>query len=1190
MCYRILIAILVSCFFMALGLSASADPNPMPWRFVNGSEFKGATGSLSEESGDFVLKGNFTGGGSYVAMIHTLNSPLNSLMLASFRIKTAARQVAVRFIDAKDQTHQHFVPLSGDGASFQRVTVRAMGSLQHHWGGPNDGRLQLPVKTVLIVSHRADFADNRYVEVRIRDIDFVSAEPSDGGGFPMPENFAEQQRTWRFTNGPECRGAQGHLDMNRVGEGILRLTSDFRKGGSYVAGYKVFPRPQPLTRLTFDVNTNASGMDVRFEGDDGQIHQHFIKLSGNPDDTQKIEVLAKASPNHHWGGKKDGILRQPIRRIFFSIHKKDWPEQQGSLDFSNTVFYTPDHQSAGIPLVTPARPESLFRRLDDSSVLELKVDRASFLPSDYVSMYYYTDYLGEFIEAGKGGYDAATRILTVPPPKTRGFADLHLPALGGRLGIMSDGPAPKVADEFFAVDSSFSWGAKRFSEEEIRAYCRILKNNGILWNRDRLSWVALSPAPDSFSFDSGNFSTYRRVASEEGIKTLDTFHDTPKWLDPRVNPAVYGPNPYPAKLKAAGEDWVSIVRHFQPTLQALEVWNEPDIGFGSYFPADQVSSLTKAVSWTFRNNGIDTLVVGGVFAHPWPGTSFQEAYVSNGLLDASDVITYHTYDWAGLMERTLAGWREHELALKHPRAGLPIWITEAGFPWNKGSERAILPEDIRSAVEITAKAVEFKALGVEKYFAFEYKYYQEGEKNFGMMGANHSPMRSMAVYTHAAKILAHRDYIGDLTGTNATRSRVFSDGKDSIVVLYAPVWFKNIREFTFPRNLPVAKVTGIDGRVIDLNEGRIGRQDGIAYLYLKGKPDARFLKTDTPAMKYFKMAREFKRRNAPRATLPVVFRSSLDVSDMTFNSFGYNVRNYENKRFDVSIQNLSDEPQSVRPELELPKGVLASDFQKRTIQLAPGATEAFSFKLTLDPKIEPGRFRMVRVVDKGGNALPLAFSLRAWQMQVLQVPARPNKSATDDARPSANALLAEGGWINFSAGEYWHSWQGGEMQPNIEAHLRAFHAKDTLQLQVLVKDKAFYQPYEPFEAFRGDSLQVAIQQRERSGLLPKNPRIWNEVTAAKCGDRATIYGHMGSPSGLYKKSRLRVQSLGNDYWLYVVDFDAGELNLDLSSGSRIGFSLLVNSNAGQGRDGFLSWGGGIGDSKDSTVFNCLEIE
>lgn len=142
---------------------------------------------------------------------------------------------------------------------------------------------------------------------------------------------------------------------------------------------------------------------------------------------------------------------------------------------------------------------------------------------------------------------------------------------------------------------------------------------------------------------------------------------------------------------------------------------------------------------------------------------------------------------------------------------------------------------------------------------------------------------------------------------------------------------------------------------------------------------------------------------------------------------------------------------------------------------------------------------------------------------------------------------------------------------------------------MLVKDQSFHQPYQAHEAWRGDSLQIALQQRGASGLPPAR-RYWNETTVAQVGKAGVIYGHQGKPVGVTKTSGLNFIPLGEEYYLYVVDFDAKEFALDLSPGSKIGFSLLVNSNSGSGRNGFLAWGQGIADGKSPNVFNCLVLK
>ena len=138
-----------------------------------------------------------------------------------------------------------------------------------------------------------------------------------------------------------------------------------------------------------------------------------------------------------------------------------------------------------------------------------------------------------------------------------------------------------------------------------------------------------------------------------------------------------------------------------------------------------------------------------------------------------------------------------------------------------------------------------------------------------------------------------------------------------------------------------------------------------------------------------------------------------------------------------------------------------------------------------------------------------------------------------------------------------------------------------------MKDRSFHQPYSAERAWNGDSLQIAFQQRGKDGRPSRN---WNEVTVAQTGKRGTIYGHKGNPAGLAKVSKLTFIRLEDSYYLYIVDFDAKEFRLNLSPGSKIGFTLLVNSNSGTGRDGFLSWGTGIAESKGPDAFNLLILK
>ena len=85
-----------------------------------------------------------------------------------------------------------------------------------------------------------------------------------------------------------------------------------------------------------------------------------ITLSGNPDEIQKVTLPVTGSPEHHWGGRNDGVLRLPIRGFAFSFHH--WlVEKKGVVEFSNIEIHTPDYRVARQVRFTPVSPEKLFR-------------------------------------------------------------------------------------------------------------------------------------------------------------------------------------------------------------------------------------------------------------------------------------------------------------------------------------------------------------------------------------------------------------------------------------------------------------------------------------------------------------------------------------------------------------------------------------------------------------------------------------------------------------------------------------------------------------------------------------------------------------------------------------------------------------------------------------------------------------
>ncbi len=1143
------------------------------WSFSNGPQFPGASGSMKHSGQTVELNADFTKGGSYVAAYHKLNVPL-ALRDFQFRVKSIASSVAVRFVDSDRQTHQHFFRLTGDPLVWQNLEVPVAGSPEHHWGGKNDGVLRGPITQLALVVHRRDFPAPTGT-MSATDFQMVELKAGDSK-WTVPLTAS----AWELNRGTEfAPGADATLSADGV---KLNLEVDNSVHGDYAAAVYDLPIALNAKRLNFRMRGANRKVVIRLRDATGQVHNHVLDVSGDASKEQEFRFDVTGAPQH-WRGKNDGVFYEPLHSVQFVICGKFYgADKKGATEFSAVTLET-DDPAAQLPVWQIVDPSELFRRTGDNSPVSVSVVLPKGTRPEELR-YSYRDYTGQEVASGTGRYDATAGTLSAPAPQGRGFFELAYPALRIHVGLAVDDAPPADADEYFAQDSSFSWGDAPSDEQGIRSFLRILKKNGILWNRDRLHWGSVE-SPSGTSHLENRYGLYRRILKEEGMKGLDTFHETPSWnlekssgfenSDPRFNP-------YPDNLIAAGESWTQIVRNWT-AIRALEVWNEPDIFFGRNFPAEYVTAFTKAVSRSFEDASNGVSVVGGVFAHPRTESNFYRTYIDNGLLDDSDVISYHSYADVPLMESQVAAFRQTELDSGTSRAGIPYWITECGKPRPyAGTGRGALVHDLYSAVEITGKAVELRALGFQKYFAFEFKFRREHDNNFGQMDFHRTPMRGMAAYLHLVRVLSHRDYVGDLKGANSVRARVFEGENDLVAVLYNGL--KDSRKLSerLPNGLNVLKATGIDGRPLPVKNGMVANADGITYLYLPKTAAKAFVNSDTKAMQLYRMAKEY--RPQPRAAKPLVLQSVTDRSGFLITNRGFYVKNYDSVALKVRVNNFGKAAMEFVPAVELPEGVLLLEKPVAVSVPAHGWTDvSLTVKLSIDHGSD---FRPVRVGDRNGNATPIAFFLAPYQLQSAVLEAQPSgtKSPADFAK-----LEALEHWIDFSGETNWVPWQGDKMIPDIEARFRGFYTPEELVVQVLVNDVRHVNPYSAVDAWRGDSIQLAIQQR-KANALPLGKKQYHEIVAAKCADGEALYAHIGTPGGRLKQSTMNYRRVGDGYSFYEIRLNGKELGLDLVPGSMLGFSLLVNSDPGTGRAGFLHWGLGISPEKSDILFQLIKLK
>ncbi|MFD7161539.1 glycosyl hydrolase [Kribbella sp. NPDC059898] len=126
------------------------------WSFYPGSEFPGATGSLSYDTASpqsgaqsAKLSGDFTGGGNYVALQRTF-VPIDLKALDLWVKSSQVSSIGLRLTDATGQVHQQRLAVSGSAWQHLSVTQFDHGTGYLHFGGADDGIWHGPAKAIML--------------------------------------------------------------------------------------------------------------------------------------------------------------------------------------------------------------------------------------------------------------------------------------------------------------------------------------------------------------------------------------------------------------------------------------------------------------------------------------------------------------------------------------------------------------------------------------------------------------------------------------------------------------------------------------------------------------------------------------------------------------------------------------------------------------------------------------------------------------------------------------------------------------------------------------------------------------------------------------------------------------------------------------------------------------------------------
>ena len=152
-------------------------------------------------------------------------------------------------------------------------------------------------------------------------------------------------------------------------------------------------------------------------------------------------------------------------------------------------------------------------------------------------------------------------------------------------------------------------------------------------------------------------------------------------------------------------------------------------------------------------------------------------------------------------------------------------------------------------------------------------------------------------------------------------------------------------------------------------------------------------------------------------------------------------------------------------------------------------------------------------------------------------------------------------WIDFSRPADWKSERIPSVGPDIRAKFRASARKGGLRLEVQVLDETQECDFPAAEAWRGDSVQIALQLRRSAG-------DFSAPVQAFCAARSREGEKMvrqapGGDSGPAEGAALAFSRNDGVSSYYVIDIPASALGVPaLEKGMMFGISLKVNSATG----------------------------
>ena len=362
------------------------------------------------------------------------------------------------------------------------------------------------------------------------------------------------------------------------------------------------------------------------------------------------------------------------------------------------------------------------------------------------------------------------------------FVDVNGDAVGWTTAaVLSKLKAATAQDSPVCVDMATAWFAKNDAiRQEQMANLAALA--GINWGRDRATWRELEPEKGRF-VENTSYDISATVHAKSGLKTLQVFHDKPKWCEVESE----GSGRFPADLRDVYSFCKEMAKRFNCRVQAWEPWNEANAGNFGGQTIDEMCFMQKAAYLGFKAGDPDLIV--GWNAYGGISTDLHtKGVLANEAWSYFDTYNIHSYAWPTSYDDL---WEPARQAA----CGKPIWLTESdrgmasqlNGPWCDFDDK----HEMLKAEFMAQSYASSLFAGVNRHFHFVLGHYAEGQGNsiqFGLLRLDLTPRASYVALAAVGRFLNGGKSLGRWDNTDDPNAQVYAfsakpDGKDMDVLV-----------------------------------------------------------------------------------------------------------------------------------------------------------------------------------------------------------------------------------------------------------------------------------------------------------------------------------------------------------------------------------------------------------------------